>query len=90
MMIMEINFLNRNVKNILIVDDTYKNFKNHKLNGISIKPFYGDVYNDKNTLRILGSILYKIRYDADITGDIRISLSKEKNSKLYSQIANNL
>ena len=85
-----LNLLNRNVKNILIVDDTYKNFKNHKLNGISIKPFYGDVYNDKNTLRILGSILYKIRYDADITGDIRISLSKEKNSKLYSQIANNL
>ena len=85
-----LNILNRNVKNILIVDDTCKNFKYHKLNGISIKPFYGDIYNDKNTLRILGSILYKIRYDADVTGDIRVSLNKEKNSKLYSQIANNL
>ena len=85
-----LNLLNRNVKNIIIVDDTYKNFKNHKLNGICIKPFYGDVYNDKNTLKILGSILYKIRYDADITGDIRISLNKEKNNMLYSQIANDM
>ena len=85
-----LNLLNRNVKNIIIVDDTFKNFKNHKLNGICIKPFYGDIYNDKNTLKILGSILYRIRYDADITGDIRISLSKERNSNLYSQIANNM
>ena len=85
-----LNLLNRNVKNIVIVDDTFKNFKNHKLNGICIKPFYGDIYNDKNTLKILGSILYRIRYDADITGDIRISLSKERNSMLYSQIANNM
>ena len=84
-----LNLLNRNVKNILIVDDNYQNFKYHKLNGICIKPFYGDAYNDKNTLKTLGNILYKIRYDADITGDIRISLNKEKNSMLYSQIANN-
>ena len=84
-----LNLLNRNVKNILIVDDNYKNFKYHKLNGICIKPFYGDTYNDKNTLKILGSILYKIRYDADMTGDIRISLNKEKNNTIYSQIANN-
>ena len=84
-----LNLLNRNVKNILIVDDNYKNFKYHKSNGICIKPFYGDSYNDKNTLKILGNILYKIRYDADITGDIRISLNKEKNSIIYSQIANN-
>ena len=85
-----LNLLNRNVKNIIIVDDNYKNFKYHKLNGICIKPFYGDNHNDKNTLKILGNILYKIRYDADITGDIRISLNKEKNSMIYSQIANNI
>jgi Dullard-like phosphatase family protein len=84
-----LNLLNRNAKNILIVDDNYKNFKYHKLNGICIKPFYGDSYNDKNTLKILGNLLYKIRCDADITGDIRISLNKEKNSITYSQIANN-
>ena len=84
-----LNLLNRDVKNIIIVDDNYKNFKYHKSNGICIKPFFGDSLNDKNTLKILGNILYKIRYDADLTGDIRISLNKEKNSILFSQIANN-
>ena len=84
-----LNLLNRDVKNIIIVDDNYKNFKNHKLNGICIKPFFGDSINDKNTLKILGTILFKIRYDADLTGDIRVSLSKEKNSMIFSQIANN-
>ena len=84
-----LNLLNREVKNVIIVDDNYKNFKYHKSNGICIKPFFGDSINDKNTLKILGNILYKIRYDADLTGDIRISLNKEKNSMFYSQIANN-
>ena len=84
-----LNLLNRDVKNILIVDDKYKNFKYHKSNGICIKPFYGDSNNDKNTLKILGNILFKIRYDADLTGDIRISLNKEKNNILFSQIASN-
>ena len=84
-----LNLLNRDVKNILIVDDNSKNFKYHKSNGICIKPFYGDLNNDKITLKILGNILFKIRYDADLTGDIRISLNKEKNNMLFSQIANN-
>ena len=84
-----LNLLNRDMKNILIVDDNSKNFKYHKSNGICIKPFYGDLNNDKITLKILGNILFKIRYDADLTGDIRISLNKEKNNMLFSQIANN-
>ena len=85
-----LNLLNRNVKNILIVDNVFENFKNHKSNGICIKPFYGDSLNDKNTLKVLGNILYKVRYDADTTGDIRVSLAKEKKTGIYSQIANNL
>ena len=84
-----LNLLNRDIKHILIVDDNSKNFKYHKSNGICIKPFYGDLNNDKNTLKILGNILFKIRYDADVTGDIRISLDKEKNNLFFSQIANN-
>ena len=84
-----LNLLNRDIKHILIVDDNAKNFKYHKSNGICIKPFYGDLNNDKNTLKILGNILFKIRYDADVTGDIRISLDKEKNNLFFSQIANN-
>ena len=84
-----LNLLNRDIKHILIVDDNAKNFKYHKSNGICIKPFYGDLNNDKNTLKILGNILFKIRYDADVTGDIRISLDKEKNNLFFPQIANN-
>jgi len=83
----DLNLLNRNIRNILIVDDMKKNFKFHKLNGICIKPFYGDVQKDANLLNLLGQILIKIRMDAEETGDIRISLSKEKNSLIYSKIA---
>ena len=83
-----LNCLNRNLKNIIIVDDMAKNFKLHKRNGICIKPFKGDVISDKNTLFILGQILQKIRCDVSNNGDIRDSLSKEKNTNIYSQIAN--
>jgi Dullard-like phosphatase family protein len=83
----DLNLLNRNIKNILIVDDMKKNFKFHKQNGICIKPFYGDIQKDSNLLNLLGQILIKIRIDAEETGDIRRSLDKEKNSIIYSKIA---
>ena len=82
-----LDYLNRNLKNVIIVDNMAKNFKLHKRNGICIKPFKGDVINDKNTLFFLTQILQRIRYDANYSGDIRVSLSKEKKSNLYSQIA---
>jgi len=83
----DLNLLNRNIRNILIVDDMKKNFKFHKENGICIKPFYGDIQKDTNLLNLLGQILIKIRMDAEETGDIRISLDKEKNNAIYSKIA---
>ena len=83
----DLNVLNRNIRNILIVDDMKKNFKFHKENGICIKPFYGDIQKDTNLLNLLGQILIKIRMDAEETGDIRISLDKEKNNAIYSKIA---
>lgn len=85
----DLSLLNRNLKNVIIVDDMAKNFVLHKSNGICIKPFKGDVINNRNTLELLGKILQKIRYDADITGDIRISLQEEKNI-IYSEIAVNV
>ena len=85
----DLSLLNRNLKNVIIVDDMAKNFVLHKSNGICIKPFKGDVINNRNTLELLGQILQKIRYDADITGDIRISLQEEKNI-IYSEIAVNV
>ena len=85
----DLNLLNRNVKNTIIVDNISNNFIMHKSNGICIKPFYGDIINDRNTLKLLGNILQKIRYDAEQTGDIRKSLQKQKNF-IYNQIATNI
>jgi len=85
----DLSLLNRNLKNVIIVDDMAKNFVLHKSNGICIKPFKGDIINNRNTLELLGKILQKIRYDADITGDIRISLQEQKNI-IYSEIAINV
>ena len=87
--IKNLNMLNRDLKNIIIIDDTSNYFKLHKENGICIKPFYGDIENDKNTLLVLGNILDKIFLDANITGDIRISLKKYKQMLAISNVINN-
>ena len=84
-----LNLLNRNLKNIIIIDDIEKNFKFHKENGICIRPFLGDYEKDKNILNLLAQILIKIRINAEETGDIRISLKKEKNNVIYSKVAIN-
>ena len=77
--IKDLSLLGRDLKKIIIVDDLPKSFKLHKKNGICIKPFYGDVVAERNTLKILGNILYKIRFDAEESGDIRKSLKMHKN-----------
>ena len=77
--IKDLSLLGRDLKKIIIVDDLPKSFKLHKKNGICIKPFYGDIIAERNTLKILGNILYKIRFDAEESGDIRKSLKMHKN-----------
>ena len=85
-----INYLGRDIKNTIIIEDNINNI--HKLNrdnAICIKPFYGEEENEKNTLQLLGNILNKIRYDAEITGDITKSLLKEKYN-IITEISSNL
>ena len=77
--IKDLNYLGRDIKKIIIVDNMPQAFKLHKKNGICIKGFYGDVVSDRNTLKILSIILEKIRFDADESKDIRDSLKKEEN-----------
>ena len=86
-----LGLLGRDLKNVIIVDDNINSFKLNKKNGICIKAFYGDVINDKNTLRILGKILEKIRYDADdyYGGDITKSIVKHK-EVIFAHITTNL
>ena len=81
-----LNLLNRNCKKIIIIDDSEKNFRLHKSNGICLKPFNGE--ND-NVLNLLTQILIKIRLDAEKSGDIRISLKQIKKDLIYKKIENN-
>ena len=85
----DLSRLGRNMKKILIVDDIPQVFKLQKENGICIKPFYGDIISDRNTLKILGKLLERIRYEADNYGDIRKSLSKYRNF-IFTHITTNL
>ena len=85
-----ISNLGRDFKTTIIVDDNINIIKKcNRDNTICIKPFYGDNSNEKNTLQLLGNILNKIRYDAEITGDITKSLKKEKYN-IITEISSNL
>ena len=89
--IKDLSKLGRDIKKTIIIDNNPKYFKLQKNNGICIKPFYGDVVSDRNTLKVLGSILERIRYDADENNDIRDSLKKEQqiiNNKITSCFEN--
>ncbi len=78
------------IENTIIIEDNINNiFYYNRDNLICIKPFYGDISNEKNTLQLLGNILNKIRYDAEITGDISKSLHKEKYN-IITEISTNL
>jgi TFIIF-interacting CTD phosphatase-like protein len=79
--------LNRNLKQFIIIDTTLNKFKAYKNNILTIKPFYGDIRNDKNTLSYLSQLLQRIRIDVDSSEDIRVSINKYKKSFIYSKIA---
>ena len=79
--------LNRNLKQFIIIDTTFNKFKIHRNNILTIKPFYGDIRNDKNTLNFLSQLLQRIRMDVETSEDIRISINKYKKSFIYSKIA---
>ena len=86
--IKDLNMLNRDLNNIIIIDDSSKYFQLQEENGICIKPFKGDIENDKNTLKVLAKILEKIFNDANTTKDVRISLKKYKKLLTMSNIIN--
>ena len=85
--IKDLSLLGRDLKNIIIVDDIPQVFKMQERNGICIKPFSGDIVSERNTLKILGKILEKVRFDAEEDGDIRKSLDRQR-SLILSHITN--
>ena len=76
--IKNLNLIGRNLNSVIIIDNVSKNYKLQKENGICIKPFCGNIASDKKTLKTLNNVLQRIRFDADKTKDIRISLNKYK------------
>ena len=84
--IQDLNTLNRNFKKFIIIDSTLNRFKIHKNNLLVIKPFYGDIREDKNSLNYLSQLLHNISIDADTTEDVRISINKYKKSFIYSKL----
>ena len=86
--IKDLSIIGRDLKNVIIIDDISRYFKLQKRNGICIRPFHGNVLSDRKTLKTLNSVLQKIRFDADETKDIRISLNKYRHL-LYPVVINN-
>ena len=76
--IKNLNLIGRNLNSVIIIDDVSKNFKLQKDNAILIRPFCGNCSTDGKTLKTLNNVLQKIRFNADKTNDIRISLKKFK------------
>ena len=74
----DLNLIGRNLNSVIIIDDVSKNFKMQKDNGICIRPFVGNCSTDSKILKTLNNVLQKIRFNADDTNDIRISLKKFK------------
>ena len=86
--IKDISLLGRDLKNIIVIDNI-KQYYRSKENLICIKSFFGDINNDKKTLKLLGSVLKEIKIDSEKTGDIRTSISQLK-YKLYPKVINTL
>ena len=84
-----IRLLGRDMKKMIVIDDSPQYLKLNKKNSICIKPFYGDTVEDRNTLKILGNVLKKIRFDADDTKDITESLRVYKKD-LYPDVIEEL
>ena len=77
--------IGRPLNSTIIIDNMPQNFRFQKENGISIKPFWGQDFNDK-TLYDLMPILLDIAKNG---GDVRLSLNKYK-EEIVGKITSNL
>jgi hypothetical protein len=89
--IKDLNILGRNIKRIIIIDKEQNLFKlnSENENVIYVKPFYGDISNDRNILSNLNDVLKKIRNDIEDNNNIKISLRKHK-LEIFTKISTQL
>ena len=77
-LVKDLTKIGRPLDKIIIIDDMPQNFKLQKENGIIIRPFWGEDYNDValyNLIPILKNI-------AEGGGDVRVGINKYKNEIL--------
>ena len=87
--IKNLDLLGRDIKNIIILDKDQSIQKLNKENIIFVKPFYGNIDEDRNILCNLTDILKKITYDMEENDDIRITLNNNK-LDIITKITTNL
>ena len=75
----------RGLDRIIILDDMPQNFRLQKQNGITIKPFFGDDYNDT----ALYDLLPILKHIAEEGNDVRIELAKYRN-EIVKKITSNI
>ena len=81
----DLNRVGRGLDRIIIVDDMPQNFRLQKQNGITIKPFYGDDYNDT----ALYDLLPILKHIAEEGNDVRIELAKYR-EEIVRKITSNI
>ena len=75
----------RNLDRIIIVDDMPQNFRLQKKNGITIKPFLGDDFNDT----ALYDLLPILKHIAEDKKDVRIGLQKYRD-EIVKKVTSNI
>ena len=81
----DLNRVGRGLDRIIIVDDMPQNFRLQKQNGITIKPFLGDDYNDT----ALYDLLPILKHIAEDGNDVRIELAKYRD-EIAKKITSNI
>ena len=81
----DLNRVGRSLDRVIIVDDMPQNFRLQKQNGITIKPFLGDDYNDT----ALYDLLPILKHIAEEGNDVRIGLQKYRD-EIVKKITSNI
>ena len=81
----DLNRVGRSLDRVIIVDDMPQNFRLQKQNGITIKPFLGDDFNDT----ALYDLLPILKHIAEEKKDVRIGLKKYRD-EIIKKVTSNI
>ena len=81
----DLNRVGRSLDRVIIVDDMPQNFRLQKQNGITIKPFLGDDYNDT----ALYDLIPILKHIAEEGKDVRVGLEKYRD-EIVRKVTSNI